>query len=272
MDSIVECELNKYPVFKKYFHSLIRKALQASIPERNVLIRLLSDLAPESKESLKQLEDVLELGDSNCTAFKEIFHNIGNHGVADLGKTNDFIHDVLTEVEAFEYLHSQNFTDIGYIPPNSVQSTPDFTAYRDGYQYAIEASRVNLPQSEHKQVKPFFRNRWIKGLGSDEAKEPFFNTLFPKYENKYLKQVEPFCRAGGYCGIVILSTGDRFFVSQWTRDEFTMLPRTTEDALIRVWQKLKKNNHCPYLHHIVFVVRRRGSTYTYPNFLERSAK
>jgi len=269
MISIVECELNKYPVFKKYFHSLIRKALQASNPEQNVLIGLLSDSAPESKENLKQLENVLGLGDSNCKDFKEIFHNVGNHDVADLGKTNDFIHDVLTEVEAFEYLHSQNFTDIVYIPPNSVQSTPDFAAYRNGYRYTIEASRVNLPQSQRKQVEPFFLNGWLKALSSDKAKEPFFNTLFPKYKNEYLNQVEPFCRAKEYCGIIIVSVGDRFFVSQRTRDEFLMLPKTTEDALLRVWQELKRNNHCPYLHHIVLIVG-RNLTYTYPNFLKKA--
>jgi hypothetical protein len=263
MLSIVECELNKYPLVKKYFHPLIKKALQALDTEQNILIRLLSDPASESKENLKQLENVLELGNSNCQNFKKIFHDVKRPSMDD---TNKAIHDVLAEIETFEYLHNQKFTNIAYIPPNALLSSPDFTAYRNTRQYAIEASRLGQPQSQHKRVKPFFSNKWIKALSSAEAKQPFIDTLLTKIKREYSQQVEPFCRVKKGCrGIVLVSTGTRFFISRWTRDEFGMLPMTAKNALLRVWQELKMNNHCPYLYHIVFIVK-RNLTYTHPDF------
>jgi hypothetical protein len=263
----VECELNKYPLVRKYFYPLIRRVLQASDTEQNILIGLLSDSASESKENLKQLENVLELGNSNCENFKKIFHGVGSLDTANLKKPNEAIHNVLTEIEAFEYLHNQNFTNIAYILRDLPRPTVDFVAYRNTHQYAIEASRISLPQSQRKQVASFFSNKWIKALSSEEAKAPFFNTLFPKIKREYSQQVEPFCRAKKRCrGIVLVSTGGRFFISQWTRDEFYMLPMTTKNILPPVWQELKKNNHCPYLYHIVFIVE-RNLTYTYPDFL-----
>jgi len=266
MLSIVECELNKYSLVKKYFHPLIRKVLQASNAEQNILIGLLSDSATESKENLKQLENVLELGNSNCENFKKIFHGVGSLDTANLKKTNEAIHNVLTEIEAFEYLHNQNFTNIACILRDLPRPTVDFVAYRNTHQYAIEASRISLPQSQRKQVVPFFSNKWIKALSSAEAKQPFSYTLLTKIKHEYSQQVESFCQAKKGCrGIVLVSTGGRFFISQWTRDEFYMLPMTTKNILPPVWQELKKNNHCPYLYHIVFIVK-RNLTYTYPDF------
>lgn len=270
MLSIVECELNKYPLVRKYFYPLIRKVLQASDAEQNILIGLLSDSAPQSKENLKQLENVLELGDSSCENFKKIFHDVKKPSMDD---TNKAIHDMLAEIEAFEYLHNQKFTNIAYIPPNALLSSPDFTAYRNTRQYAIEASRLGRPQSQHKRVKPFFSTNLssngaaIKALSSAEAKQPFIDTLLTKINREYSQQVEPFCRVKKGCrGIVLVSTGRRFFISRWTRDEFGMLPMTAKNALLRVWQELKMNNHCPYLYHIVFIVK-RNLTYIYPDFL-----
>jgi len=267
MTSLGATRLNEYPLLKQYFGPVLKKpagkVIQSS-DEQNILVATLSDPSPESKHNLEQLERVLKLGKTKCQDFGCIFRRVKNLSVTNPCKANEAIHDVIVEVEAFEYLHNHKFTKITRLG-ESPQCTVDFAAHRSGNTYAIEATRLGVPESQHKQVKPFFKHAVSKGLSGVDAHEPFVYSLLSKTKAEYA-QLDRFCKArrDGYRGIVVVSVGRRFFVSKHTRDEFSMLPNTAENALAEVWHKLRLNDSCPYLHHLVFIVG-GNRTYTYPS-------
>jgi hypothetical protein len=255
MINIIKTELDKYPSIRKYFGSLVEKASQAPNPAANVLVALLSDSAVKSKENVNQFESVLRLGDSDCEHFKNIFLRIAKLGISDSQDFNRVILDILAEVEGFRYLHDQSFTDIVYVLPTPAQSTPDFTALKRGQLYAVEVSRLALPQSQRKKVKPFVSTPLFVGLNGKNSKEPFVNSLLAKIKDEYLQHIEPFCQAqcNSYYGIVIVSTGRWFFSSPCARKDFWILPKTSKEAVLRVWHELHICGNYSHLYSIVFI-------------------
>jgi hypothetical protein len=258
MVNVVKTELDKYPSIKKYFGSLVEKALQEPNPAANVLVALLSDPAVETKKNMAQLESVLRVGDSDCEYFNDIFSRIAKLDICDLQDANEVsnvILDILAEVEGFGYLHDQSFTHIAYVLPTPAQSTPDFTAFKEGQLYAVEVSRLALPQSQRKKVKPFVSTPSFVGLSGKNAREPFVNSLLAKIKAEYSQHIEPFCRAqSNSCyGIVIVSTGRGFFSSRWARKDFWILPEASKKAVPRVWHELHICGNYSHLYSIVFI-------------------
>jgi hypothetical protein len=267
MSNLGPTRFNEYPLLKEYLGPVLEEPVKRVIhssDEQNILTAALSDPWAESKNSLRELEEVLRLGKAKCQDFGCIFRRLRNLSITSPYKANEVIHDIIVEVEAFEYLHNHRFTEITRLR-ESPKCTVDFVAHRSGNTYAIEATRLGIPQSPRKQVKPFLKDTLIKGLSGVNAHDRFVYSLSSKIKAEYA-QLDRFCKAqrDGHSGIVIVSVGRRFFISERTRDEFNILPNTAQNALAEVWHKLKMNDSCLYLNHLIFIVR-RDRIYAFPD-------
>jgi len=261
---MAESELSEYPLIDKYLGRIIRRRLNLSCPEKGVLIAELLDDEDESKQRLRHLEDVLCLGDQLCENFGDVFKS----GLPEDARDADArILDLLAEIEAFDYLYRNAFTKIAHILRTPANPTPEFTALRHGYCYAVEVKRPHIPQSECKKVKPFVRKGIISGFASGDAHGPLVATFKDVVKDAH-KQIEGFCLAENeyYRGIVIMSAGLGFVGSLGlTRGVFSVLRnKPYKNAICQTWGELKEGSNCPYLQHIVFL-RKRASEFIVPN-------
>jgi len=257
---IIWSNLEKYSYMKIFLGNIINQRLAITDCEHGMLTACLLD--EPSKPDLERLDHALQLGKSLCTNFKMIF------GIGRLPQNPEQadgrIIDMLAEVKAFEFLYNWEFKDITYLRQKADTRTVDFTARINGDNYAIEVTRLGLPQSDTK--KPVYLAKgsspnqgileWFLISGSDNVPK-FKKTIAAAIENEY-RQVEEFClkQSGVWKGIVIISVGRDYFVTKYARRDLDMFPNRIRETVKDVWNMLKENQKSSYqyLHHVAVIL------------------
>lgn len=245
---IARLRIKKSPNIEKLFH----KWLELENPElgNNVLIDLLSDPESVSGISVSDLEKTLTDGLSTCENFGDIF-KISPSSSIDV--KNGQLIDIFAEIEAFRWLRLKEFKDLKKLKPKRVggvwQKTVDYVCKRDGKDFAVEVTRLGVPTSHVKIVKPYSSQYANLGDGivvpmimytSDTAYEEIENTLSDAAIVKLTQIVEFFSnQPTNYQGLIMISTGHGIMSSRKnTRAEVGALPRTYREALYEVWKVL----------------------------------
>lgn len=264
---LVNSNLSRYPLIKKYLGPIIKRRSAINLPEKGALTSSLLDYNEWSEKDLERLEHALQIGEtSHCQDFKRIF-KIGRlpevQEIAD-GR----IIDMLAEVKAFEFLCNHGFNETTYCKQKSNTRVVDFTTKKNGDNYAVEVTRLGLPKSNRKKpryiVKDSIPSHNIPGLrelagewfliSGKENIPRIIETIRGAIENEY-PQIEGFCRLQGgiWKGMLIISTGrDYFVLNEYARTEFEITPSAVKEALEQVWNSLKKvREDYKCLHHIV---------------------
>lgn len=260
----VECELAGYPFIRKYLGRVIKLRLKLADPEHGVVGSLVDD-DQRSREDLKRLEYALQLGESHCQNFKQIFQRRGLS--QDQERADGIILDMLAEVKVFELLYSQGFENITYLEQKGPLKNVDFTATKNSCYYAVEVTRLGLPRSSRKEPVYLAKGRIphhdIPGVRNLEGEffviagpdnVPAFEETFAEAISRKYPQIREFCerQAGGHGGILTVSVGRDYFVSRYARPDMHMFPRADYQALKLAWESQREHVR-RYLHHVVFI-------------------
>lgn len=260
---IIMRNLEKYPFMKKFFGNIIKQRLQIECYTHGMLTANLLSHKKLTELDLKRLECVLKLGESYCRDFKQIFQ--GKRLPKQSEIADGQIIDIIAEVKAFEFLYSQDFKDIANIKRAAGARTVDFTAQRNKENYAIEATRLGLAQSQEKQPAHTYEIDTISYAKCEDA-NGFRVTVITEglnvcrlareisdaIEGKY-DQMKSFCqeRNGLWKGILFISSGRDFFaMCKYENKEYEITP--TKDfraAIEKVWEE--REGQANYIHHIV---------------------
>lgn len=260
--------LAEYKYINKYLGNTIKERLETRGYTRGMLTARLLYNEP-SETDLVKLEHILQLGETHCADFKHIFEErkLPNKDIAIDGE----IINTLAEVKAFEFLYEQDFSDITKIKRKKDTKTVDFTAKRNGQNYAVEVTRLGLAQTDRKKPKYMVQDRLPHHniLGIRQLEGEFFlisgkeniprigESIFDTIGNKYT-QIREFCQAqSNHCkGILIISTGrDYFVMNKYARTEFEITPKAVEEALKKVWNLLiEEQGNLKYLHNVVITI------------------
>jgi hypothetical protein len=267
--------LSEYAYTKKYLGNIIEQRLTIEDCEHGMLTAQLLD--EHYKSDLQRLEDALKLGESNCESFKRIFH------IGKLPQAQDIadarILDMLAEVRTIEFLRANNFTHINYLLQKGNSSTVDFTTRMDNDIFAIEVTRIGLPQSTKKKGIFLAEDTERIRLGNDEHDVTWFlisgsdnlpqfkRTIGDAIDAKY-PQIKQFCqtRNGTYKGVIAISFGRDYFVTKSARRDLTMFPERIKEVTETIWQKQK--NAYDYLDYVIFLLGKNlDKAFVYPDLL-----
>lgn len=270
LETMLKSQLLQYPVIQRYLGRLIQQRLQLSHPEMGVITGSILDRADElggaSRRDLQRLERDLGLGDSHCRNFEDIF---GLKSLPRDSKDADGkILDMLAEVKAFVYLHTGGFQDITYVLQEPSGRSVDYTAKRKDQCYAIEVTRIGLPQAQRKRPVCFVETPTLYGVASNDNTEQLQEVLADALGNKY-KQVKEFCQrqVPTYKGMLIITNGRDYFVTRYARRDMDMIPEAVYAALQKAWSTLMQENcgASEHLHHVIVVLGKApDKVLTYP--------
>ncbi|MFC1940163.1 hypothetical protein ACFLXO_05720 [Chloroflexota bacterium] len=265
--------LSKYPSIRKFLGNAVRKRLEIKGYTRGILTAHLLDGEPSNLEGLEQ---VLELGEKYCTDFKLILKgmNLPNRDLAIDGE----IINTLAEVKAFEVLYSNHFENIKKIRP-ARGKTVDFTATHKGQNYAVEVTRIGIPESPKKASEPYLVESLTDDADNLAAKlmmyTPDTKKIITDSNNKQVemsnyeiwsysiesavkakyKQLEQYISSNDNRktkGIIFVSSGrDYFVLCKYARGDM-FLTNTMQRICQKLFLKLKKEGSYPYLHHLIF--------------------
>ncbi|MFH1651559.1 MAG: hypothetical protein ABID87_05615 [Chloroflexota bacterium] len=270
--------LSKYEYISKFLGNATRKRLELAGYTRGMLTAHLdSEL---NKKDLIRLENTLQLGEKYCTDFKHIFkeRQLPNKDLAIDGE----IINILAEVKAFETLYNKGFQDIRKIKTEQGK-TVDFTATRNGQNYVAEVTRINIPVSEKKRPEPDGQKHIKDNSGVNLASIYLYSsdTVMPKWEftikstikEKY-KQVDEYINSlnsqdRNAKGIVIISVGRDYFVSNKYARGDMFLPRTLAQSLQNSFTELKQEVKYSCLKYIFFIEGKLEShVHIYPELIK----
>jgi hypothetical protein len=289
----VIASLSQYPHIGKFLGNVIRKRLEIRGYTRGALTANLLD-GEQSKTDIARLEQGLQLGEKHCTDFQCIFkeRNLPNKDLAIDGE----IINTLAEVKAFEILHNNDFEDIKKIKPTR-SKTADFTAIKNGQNYAIEVTRLGIPVSPKKKAEAYLTRSLKDNTGNllasvmiytpDTMKiisnrdnnqkiemsnyEIWFYSIKSAVKTEY-KQLEQYIlndndNSRNTKGIIFVSSGrDYFVLSKYARSDM-FLRNAMQDICKQLFHKLKAEGSYPYLHHLIFNPGKPAKVpYVFPDF------
>jgi hypothetical protein len=265
--------LSEYDYIKKYLGNIIEQRLAIEDYEHGMLTAQLLD--EHYKSDLQRLQDALKLGESNCGSFKRIFH-IGKLPQAQ-DITDARILDMLAEVRTIEFLATNNFENINYLLQKGNGSTVDFSSRRYKDIFAIEVTRIGLPQSPKKKgivlaedtTRIRLRNgehdiTWFLISGRDNLPQ-FRKTIGDAIDAKY-SQIKQFCqtRKETYKGVIAISFGRDYFVTKNARRDLTMFPDRIKEVTETIWKEQK--NAYDYLDYVIFLLGKKlDKAFVYPD-------
>jgi hypothetical protein len=165
----------------------------------------------------------------------------------------------LAEVRAFEFLLNIGCSDIAHLHREQGR-TVDFTASRQGTRYAVEVTRLNLPDSEKKKPIKMLEaylsdGRKFDMISVNDNVEPFRYTLQTCVEREY-RQLTEYIEGQNaeYSGLVIISAGIDYLVIRRVRTELHALRDEWRDILASVFDYLKESGRYSNLHGIFLIV------------------
>lgn len=254
---IIKSNLEEYPFIKNFLGDIIDQRLCIEFYTHGMLTAHLLELTESSRADIEKLELVLQFGNSCCKEFKQIFQE---RMLPKDPKTVDWeIINILAEVKTFELLCHHSFRDIAKIKRAKNTKTVDFTAKRNGKNYAVEVTRLGLAQAHRKKPvldkhsKPPFLYLTDSNDNIARIEEQILDEVIDKYD-----QIKRFCQRQGseWKGVLVISNGrDYFVMGRFENNLFELMPKTVSKVLEQVWQSLKKSNELyDYLHHILITM------------------
>lgn len=153
--ALARARLQCNPHVREFLSKWLASGFRCPMLGQNILLDLLSDPPiweenDETKRQIKELERTLKDGKANCPDFSDIFN--GNAG-ADSDTANAQILDKLAEVEVYRWLRARGFNSMHKLPEAN-KKTVDFVGELEKTSYGIEVTRLGMPQSDQKKVKP----------------------------------------------------------------------------------------------------------------------
>lgn len=255
---IIKSNLEKYLFIRKFFGDIVDQRLKIEGYEYGMLTAHLFDLNEHTKSDLDKLELVLQFGNSCCKEFNLVFQE---RILPQNPKTVDGeIINILAEVKTFELLCHYGFRDISKIKREKATKTVDFTAKRNGQNYAVEVTRLGLAKSDRKKPKldKLSKSSLLTIIDSKEPKnrsriaEDIYDEIIDKYP-----QIKEFCQreTGVWKGMLIISNGRDYFVAgRYENKLYELQPRTVAQVLKQEWESLKQWQEYECLHHIVITM------------------
>ena len=253
--------LSKYTFIAKYLGSIIRQRLNIVCFRYGALT---ANLLENNDANLERLNTILNFGEKRCENFRHIFS--GRSLPKSPQSADAQVVDILSEVKAFEFLMDSGFCDIANVRRTSAK-TVDFTANKEGLDYAIEVTRLGISISTEKQ--PVY-NYAMSTLTFEECEnasgfevgimfegsnvERLIKEISDAIDRKFTQLREFISRQKGYRkGLIFISSGRDYFVGRrYENKSYEMIP--TSDflsALKEVWQFIIAEKRNRYLHHIV---------------------
>ena len=229
--------LRRNPHIREFLGKWIAPGFECSVLGQNILIDSLSDIGLEDHETERRvanLERILEKGRENCKGFRDIFK--GNppsgHHIA-----NDRILGMLAEVGAFEWLRNSGFESIQKLP-----STVDFLASRSGQKVGAEVTRLGIPQSDRKVVRPIDQGPTWNFYGHCQDPQKIEVSVYEAVEHK-IRQLREFRRnyRDGKAIIIILTGRGLLPSSKGIREDVGLYPRAWREAVESVWNGRDEN-------------------------------
>lgn len=263
---IIITNLEKYPSIKEFFGNIVKQRLQIDCYTHGVLTANLLVHEGLTICDLERLDYVLKLGNVHCRDFDRLF--AGKQLPQQSEIADGQIVDILAEVKAFEFLHTHSFTHVNNVKRQASAKTVDFSAKRNNQNYAVEATRLGLAQSNNKQ--PVYTRKagmidyktkcedangleirtMHQGLNKARIEREIGDAVTQEYP-----QIKEFCQAqtGSWKGILLISSGRDYFVMQrYENKSYEITPKKDFfDACEQVWQTLKAEGKDNYLHHLV---------------------
>jgi len=275
--SIVLNKLQEYPLLNNYLGRLIQQRLEIKGYEYGALTANLICAEENNDLSLTEIENALKIGGKHCDGFEDIFR------IGKLSKNPDIadgrLLDLLAEVKTFQLLYTIGADNIVYLHQKSISMTVDFTSIINNERYAIEVTRLGLPESDNKKIEPTLERQILDDNGdllgeftfitTQDSEDPLQNTLKAAVLREY-KQIKQFIQNEQIYnkGILVISIGRDYFVSKYARRD-AFLPRTNQAALKKTIDDLYSNSGVSrdYLRHTVFIPGRPyPDIYIYPSF------
>jgi hypothetical protein len=167
---------------------------------------------------------------------------------------------MVAEVKAFEFLHRHGFRDIARVKRKKGAKTVDFTAKRNGQNYAVEVTRLGLASSKRKNPELDKLSRPLlltlvdskKPQNRNRIGEDIWDEVIDKYP-----QIREFCQrqAGVWKGILVISNGrDYFVVRRYENNLYELQPVIVRTILKQVWKCLRNGQGYECLHHILITM------------------
>ena len=210
----------------------IEPVFKRPVLRQNILLDIMSDDA--SREVVDKLERVLSESKANCQNFAGIFKE---NPTGDTDTVSSKILDFLAEVEAYAWLRKIGFRDVLKLRESSTK-TVDFLGKVLGERYGAEVTRLGVPCSNGKTVKPFDLSAAHVLFSGKEASPKIQAAMWGAVDNK-LGQLREFRKTYDLKCRLIISTG------RWlgpggssARQEAGTLPGAYETALQLVWDML----------------------------------
>lgn len=262
--------LSQYPDVRKFLGNAVRKRLEIEGYTRGMLTAHLMD--EPSEPDLTRLERVLQLGEKQCTDFKQIFkeRELPNKDLA----IDAEIINILAEVKAFEVLYGHHFEDIKKIRP-AQEKTVDFTAAQKGQNFAVEVMRLSQSKKKSKKKEPAYlvnieNAKFTVKLIDGQDNIPIFKNIIRYAVQKKSTQITDFCQRqqGQWEGILFLSIGRDYFIANKYAAHylFELAPRSTLEALKSEFDPLMQNTQNRYLKHIIITTGKyNDKVIIYPN-------
>jgi hypothetical protein len=179
-------------------------------------------------------------------------------------------------MRTIEFLENKGFRHIQHLHQKRLGKTVDFAACRGNVTYAIEVTRVGLPQSDKKQS--IFVDEVRKRISVGSSEQDFFIGLigaedtFPTFErvigdaiNAKYPQVKQFCQLQNetYKGIIVISFGRDYFVTEHSRNDLNWYPNDIQKTIQKIYQE--QRNTLEYMNHIVVLPGKHlDKALTYP--------
>lgn len=271
---IIRANLEGYPLIKRFFGDIIEQRLKINCFSHGMLTASLLSLEELKKDllalemtkfDLQRLEIVLQFGNSCCRNLDFICRE---DKLAQYQDADAKIVDMLAEVKAFEFLCRHDFSEITKIRQKPNAMTVDFTAKRNNQKYAIEVTRLGLPQSDKKMSAHSltvstlnYENKCedadgleISMIDNELSKERIENDIYDVIDHKY-HQLKEFYESDGSIWKVVLfiSSGRDYFAARRYENKSYEItsPHTIYHAIGQVWQSLREEKRNQYLHHLV---------------------
>ncbi|MFC1989927.1 hypothetical protein ACFLVW_05140 [Chloroflexota bacterium] len=287
---IIMNNLENYPFIKKFLGHIIKQRLQLGSSDIGMLTAHLLEPTEWTKPDLDRLEKVLQLGKAHCTDFQLIFQE---RKLPKDATIDGEIINILAEVKAFEVLYNNHFEDVKKIKL-SRSKTVDFTGTKNGQNYAIEVTRIGIPESPKKASEPYLVESLTDDAGNLAAKlmmyTPDTKKIITDSSNKQVemsnyeiwsysigsavkakyKQLEQYISSNDNRktkGIIFVSSGrDYFVMCKYARSDM-FLGNTIQGICKELFRKLKKEGVYPYLHHLIFNPGKQAKEpYVFPDF------
>ncbi len=224
---------------RKYLKKWVHPGFASSILGQNILLDLLSD--DGSDQTVRKLEETLKEGEAYCQNFRDIFKGNPSDN-ADV--TNSQILDTLAEVEGCSWLRRHGFEELRKLKQTALKSL-DFAAERLGVNYAVEVTRLGIPQSDRKIVRPLENKGYFQFYGGNEALPNIQQSLQVAVNTKR-HQLQEFLinQTDNIETIIIISTGLGILLARkYIRQEANVLPSTYGTDLQNVWKTLDQEAH-----------------------------